>query len=116
MLKMLILLMFVVILIAPLPVQAAPIACNETLRGASFRTAILDPDPEISGNGFFTHWQYTETPYRVEAWSIVQWSGIDYIFEIWRGKKLVGKYQDSNWSVCRGGNGWKNYVLSHVRG
>lgn len=109
-------LMFMIILIAPLPATAAPIACNQVLYEAGVNTALRGV--QLSSHPI--HWQLVDLPYTVDYFYIGGVLG-EARLEIYRGSRLVGKAivykaNPANWSVCRGGNGWKNYLLTNAKG
>lgn len=114
--KQMILLIFLMMLIAPLPAAAAPIACNQVLYEAGVETALRGV--QLSGKPI--HWQLVDLPYTVDYFYIGGVLG-EARLEIHRGSKLVGKATVRNsepavWGVCKGGNGWKNYLLANAKG
>lgn len=115
-LRVVALLMFIILLIAPLPAHAAPITCNQALYEAGLDTALLGV--QLSG-GNPIHWQFIDLPYTVDYIYVGGGLGIATL-EIHRGARLVGqatviKSNPVVWSVCRGGNGWKNYLLGNTK-
>ena len=107
--RILILLILFMVLIVPMPTQAAPLPCDESLFSAAGNIALSGAMIEPN------HWQLIDLPYTVDYW---QHRGkvLSRVVQIKRGSRVVGEAIRYNadapeWRVCRGGNGWKNYLL-----
>ena len=112
--RVLILVMLFVALVVPMPTLAAAVPCDESLFMAGGNIAREGVMLEVG------YWQFSDLPYTVD-YSIHRGKYTTHFLQVRRNGKLIGEALQINaeppvWSVCRGGNGWKNYLLSNAKG
>lgn len=110
--RFLILLMLFVVLIVPASTQAAPVPCDDMLFDAGVLVALSGVRVEPN------HWQLVDLPYTVD-YQLHKGVFLSEVIEVKRGARVVGiatayNGEPATWSVCRGGNGWKNYLLNRA--
>lgn len=108
--NLILVIVFAVLLIAPSGVSASPIACDADLFSAGAMTAIYgDTSPIILPD--FQQYVIFDNRYSIRYSLYYSPTVNTGIFEIYRGKRLLGRAVNSTWEVCKTGNAWKNYLL-----